>query len=232
MSTALTKQIALCSFYGIGKHLSVRLLARLQIHHEALVSDLTEPQITALSAYLSSPSTTTPPGPTPLAVPPPPPKSLLYNPPAIQKVQRVDPLNDLKIETDLKKSMLADIAHQREIGTYKGRRYVLADECAKQMLMSVWPRVSPSTANEQRQTPTLPSVSTVSKEGHREFVPDIYRTGPHLPPFTFTQTILLLDRHTSLHSHECILYSPGVSHSRPDRLRPDSPSRINICIIW
>ena len=36
----------------------------------------------------------------------------------------VDPLNTLKIETDLKRSMLADIQHQRQISSYKGRRSV------------------------------------------------------------------------------------------------------------
>jgi hypothetical protein len=35
-----------------------------------------------------------------------------------------DPLDDLKIETDLKRKLLADIQHQRIVGSYKGKRYV------------------------------------------------------------------------------------------------------------
>jgi small subunit ribosomal protein S13 len=38
----------------------------------------------------------------------------------------VDPLDALKIETDLKKAMSADILHLREIGTYRGKRCVVA----------------------------------------------------------------------------------------------------------
>lgn len=34
-----------------------------------------------------------------------------------------DPLQNLKIETDLRRSVQSDIAHMRTIGTYKGRRY-------------------------------------------------------------------------------------------------------------
>lgn len=33
-----------------------------------------------------------------------------------------DPLQDLKIETDLRRAVQSDIAHMRTIGTYKGRR--------------------------------------------------------------------------------------------------------------
>ncbi|KAK1924087.1 30s ribosomal protein s13 [Papiliotrema laurentii] len=116
-------RIALKAFYGMGYQLSSRLLARLQIHHHCLVQELTEPQITALSSYLSSTATASRPAPTPLSTPPPPPKSILYTPPNKGKAPaKPDPLDSLKIETDLKKSMLADIAHLREIGTYRGKR--------------------------------------------------------------------------------------------------------------
>jgi small subunit ribosomal protein S13 len=36
--------------------------------------------------------------------------------------RKADPLDELKIETDLRRSMQADIAHQRQVGTYRGRR--------------------------------------------------------------------------------------------------------------
>ena len=88
-------------------------MARLQIHDKALVSSLTEPQVTALSAFLSSPSTTPPPAPKELAVP-----SAFIE--AAAKVE--DPLDDLKIETDLRRSRQGDIGHQRTVGTYRGRR--------------------------------------------------------------------------------------------------------------
>ncbi len=108
----------------MGHHLSERLIARLQIHRSCLVQDLTEPQITALSAYLSSTSTAERPNPTPLSTPALPPNCMKYTAPESSSStgKARDPLDGLKIETDLKKSMRADIAHLREIGTYRGRR--------------------------------------------------------------------------------------------------------------
>ncbi|ORY32885.1 hypothetical protein BCR39DRAFT_522283 [Naematelia encephala] len=132
-------RIALTSFYGISHHISSRLLARLQIHQTCLVNELTEPQITALSAYLSSPNTTPAPPPTPLNTPTPPPFSLVASssssssssPKTIKVLyeaqrwidKRPDPLSDLKIETELRKELLANIAHLRQIGTYRGKRH-------------------------------------------------------------------------------------------------------------
>ncbi|WVN88569.1 uncharacterized protein L203_103780 [Cryptococcus depauperatus CBS 7841] len=126
-------KIALLTFYGISHTLSARLLPRLGIHSEALVSQLTEPQLTALSAYLSSPSTTARPSDNPLELVPP--GGLALKPighPAIVKSMRinnakgkgkVDPLDELKIETEKKSAMQADIAHLRMIGTYRGKRH-------------------------------------------------------------------------------------------------------------
>ncbi len=113
----LLPQIALTSFYGISQNTSSRILSRLQIQQEALVSSLTENQVTALSAYLSSPSTTLPPPPTPFF---PPSSSKGKEKEVAQDV--ADPLDNLKIETDLRRSMQADILHHRTIGTYRGRR--------------------------------------------------------------------------------------------------------------
>jgi ribosomal protein S13 len=58
----------------------------------------------------------------PLSNPPPPPGSTIIT--IQEKVIRpkVDPLNTLKIETDLKRKMLADIAHHRTVGSYVGKR--------------------------------------------------------------------------------------------------------------
>lgn len=107
--------MALTSFYGLSHSLTPRLLARLQIPTAAKVSDLTEPQITALSAFLSSPSTTPKPAPTPLSVG--------AGEGAKGKGREiVDPLDGLRIETDLKRDMQGDIAHLRQVGAYRGRR--------------------------------------------------------------------------------------------------------------
>nr|XP_018262785.1 30S small subunit ribosomal protein S13 [Kwoniella dejecticola CBS 10117]OBR84943.1 30S small subunit ribosomal protein S13 [Kwoniella dejecticola CBS 10117] len=128
-------KIALLTFYGLSHPLASRLLARLSIHSEALVSDLTEPQLTSLSAYLSSPSTTarpstytlSPPGGKDLS----PPGNKVIFPSGAQKgkgkVQtqnqnQEDSLNELLLETEARRSMQADIAHLRMVGTYRGKR--------------------------------------------------------------------------------------------------------------
>lgn len=126
----LTSQIALLTFYGISHALSARLLPRLGIHSEATVAQLTEPQLTALSAYLSSPSTTARPSEQQLELAPPGGKVLKpVGHPAIfgglnkgKGKGQEDPLDDLKIETEKRRAMQADIAHLRMVGTYRGRR--------------------------------------------------------------------------------------------------------------
>jgi ribosomal protein S13 len=104
--------------------MSQRLLARLQIHNEALVSNLTEPQVTALSAYLSSPTTNPSPNLTPVCPPGQQPSSNKGKGRETETRQD-DPLDILKIETDLRRSLQSDIAHHRTIGTYRGKRLVL-----------------------------------------------------------------------------------------------------------
>ncbi|WWC94584.1 hypothetical protein V866_001431 [Kwoniella sp. B9012] len=128
-------KIALLTFYGLSHPLASRLLARLSIHSEALVSDLTEPQLTSLSAYLSSPSTTakvretqsnitlSPPGGKPLPIPGN--KSIVatsQNNKGKGK-ERDDPLDELRLETEARRGMQADIAHLRMVGTYRGKRH-------------------------------------------------------------------------------------------------------------
>ena len=117
-------------FFGVGHKTASRILARLQIHHHCKVSELTEPQVTALTSYLSSPVSSARPSPTPLAIPAIPPAAITLQPvqlpkvPTLPKAPKQDRLDTLKIETDLKKSMLADIFRLRQIGTYRGRRWV------------------------------------------------------------------------------------------------------------
>ncbi|KAJ9116714.1 hypothetical protein QFC20_000649 [Naganishia adeliensis] len=122
-------RVALTSFHGVSNHTSSRILARLQIHEQALVSSLTEQQVTALSAFLSSPSNTAVPSPTPVCPPGATPHgdwSGFPQPRTTKGKARMDgedPLQNLKIETDLRRSVQSDIAHMRTIGTYKGRRH-------------------------------------------------------------------------------------------------------------
>ncbi|KAH9998100.1 hypothetical protein BJV74DRAFT_825268 [Russula compacta] len=122
---------ALTRFYGISRYTASRVCARLQIHDTCRVRQLSATQITAIAAFLSSPSTS----------PPQPPSTLLQNlagaraylaqlsavPPPLPRVKTkgADPLRWLKIEADLKREMRENIAHQRMIGSYVGRRHAM-----------------------------------------------------------------------------------------------------------
>ncbi|KAI9639362.1 30s ribosomal protein s13 [Dioszegia hungarica] len=108
-------RIALTAFYGISHPTSANLLARLSIPLATRVQDLTEPQITSLSSFLSSPSTSSRPADTPLSTPGAGPSS----------TRMADPLDGLLIETDLRRKVQGDIAHLRQVGTYRGRRHAL-----------------------------------------------------------------------------------------------------------
>ncbi|KAI0277239.1 hypothetical protein BGY98DRAFT_1090009 [Russula aff. rugulosa BPL654] len=91
---------ALTHFYGISHHTAGRICARLQIHDTCRVRQLSATQITSIAAFLSSPFTS----PIP---------------------RGADPLRWLKIETDLKREMRENIAHQRMIGSYVGKRHAM-----------------------------------------------------------------------------------------------------------
>lgn len=114
------------SFYGVSHHTSSLLLARLQIPLATKVSELTEPQVTALSAFLSSPSTAPRPLATPLSTPGAGPSTAKNNGKDVAKQVQVeaavDPLDGLMIESDLLRKVQGDIAHLRQVGTYRGRR--------------------------------------------------------------------------------------------------------------
>ncbi|WVR06880.1 hypothetical protein IAU60_003916 [Kwoniella sp. DSM 27419] len=132
-------KIALLTFYGLSHPLAARLLARLSIHSEALVSDLTEPQLTSLSAYLSSPSTTPRPSDSKMTLAPPGGKVLAV--PGNRAIfgsgsggagagagdrkgkGKEDPLDELRIETEARRAMQADILHLRQVGAYRGKRH-------------------------------------------------------------------------------------------------------------
>lgn len=88
---------------------------------------LTEAQITELSAYLSSPGLIPARGASPTrakidGAPTKAPEAAV--PPPSQRAQAsTDPLRSIRIEGDLRREMLANIAHHRAIGTYAGRRH-------------------------------------------------------------------------------------------------------------
>ncbi|KAI0306333.1 hypothetical protein B0F90DRAFT_1814251 [Multifurca ochricompacta] len=135
---------ALTSFYGISRHTASRICARLQIHDSCRVRQLSPTQITAIAAFLSSPSTSPIPPRTSLASPtfnPPPPSTPFRSLPGVQaylaqldvpppplprqKTKGADPLRWLRIETDLKRERRENIAHQRMIGSYVGKRHAM-----------------------------------------------------------------------------------------------------------
>ncbi|KAF8911976.1 hypothetical protein CPB84DRAFT_1812152 [Gymnopilus junonius] len=120
-------RFALTSIYGIGHHTAHRLCARLQVHDRCKVKDLSPFQITSLASFLSSPATAPPLPRYPLARPdyvPPPPTTPIHELQAgfnaLQKKKKInnsDPLKNMKIEEN--------IAHQRMIGSYVGRRHAM-----------------------------------------------------------------------------------------------------------
>ncbi|KAJ3541441.1 hypothetical protein NMY22_g3885 [Coprinellus aureogranulatus] len=135
-------KFALTKFYGVGNKTSQRLCARFQIHDTCRVKDLSPFQITSLASFLSSPSTAPPLPRYPLAPPnftPPPPNTSSQDLLAKFKEQQVssqepqdgkakkwvDPLNSLKIESELRNQIRENIAHQRMIGSYVGRRHAM-----------------------------------------------------------------------------------------------------------
>lgn len=103
-------------------------MARLQFHDQLRVSDLTEPQLNALSALLSSPAAAPRPS-TPLRPFLPTSASgsssssdlIPRDPPAVS----ADPIPSLLIEEDLLRQRRADIAHHRTIGTLTGRQHAM-----------------------------------------------------------------------------------------------------------
>lgn len=140
MRKLTSAQIALTSFYGISHQTARRLCARLQLHEAATVSSLNDSQVTELSAYLSSPGSIAARKPSPTLPHPPLASSskessaergkdlsseLFGRTPSSQLASpKEDPLRSIVIESDLKRQMLANIAHHRTIGTYRGRRHV------------------------------------------------------------------------------------------------------------
>ncbi|KAH9901338.1 mitochondrial 30S ribosomal protein S13 [Cubamyces lactineus] len=122
---------ALTHFYGVGQKTAHRICARVQIHDRCRVRHLNQTQVTALTAFLSSPANSPPVSVQPLAAPSYVPPPLSQPVPAVQAVQQqqqqtpADRLREIKIESDLRRQMRENIAHQRMIGSYVGRRHAM-----------------------------------------------------------------------------------------------------------
>ncbi|PCH38181.1 mitochondrial 30S ribosomal protein S13 [Wolfiporia cocos MD-104 SS10] len=126
-------KFALTHFYGIGRETASRICARMQIHDTCKVRDLSANQITSITAFLSSPATA------PLLqryslaapdhVPPrftdPIPSEEATPTDAPQKLSIGDRLRSIKIESELRREVRENIAHQRNIGSYVGRRHAM-----------------------------------------------------------------------------------------------------------
>lgn len=123
-------QVALQAFYGVGESTAARLCARLQIHNTQRVRNLTPQQITSLASFLSSPHTAPALPRLPLATPDYVPPPLTTPTPVLNavglRVHKKDPLLKLKVEAELRREMRENIAHQRMIGSYVGRRHAMS----------------------------------------------------------------------------------------------------------
>ncbi|GAA6007903.1 hypothetical protein JCM11491_006531 [Sporobolomyces phaffii] len=124
-------KIALLAFHGINHRTSSRIMARLQFHDQMRVSDLTEPQMNALSALLSAPAAAPRPSTPLLPFSPSSPPSSSTDASTSQLTPRdppptaQDPIPSLLLEEDLRRSRRADIAHHRTVGTLKGRQHAM-----------------------------------------------------------------------------------------------------------
>lgn len=109
-------------------HLALTALrhgALLQIHNSAKMGDLAQTQPINLSAYIS-PNTAPALPKFPLAIGFKPPLQTTPMPvPTVEDDARWDPLRTLKLETDLKRDMCENIAHQRVVEIYVGGRYAM-----------------------------------------------------------------------------------------------------------
>lgn len=142
----LSIKFALTKFYGIGHKTAHRLCARLQVHDKCKVKDLSPFQVTSLASFLSAPASAPPLPRYFVAMPgyvPPPPNTPIqtlqaqFNAARIEREEKklkrgkeagkgyVDPLKSLKIESELRREIRENIAHQRMIGSYVGKRHAM-----------------------------------------------------------------------------------------------------------
>lgn len=165
-------QIALTSFYGISHQTARRLCARLQLHEMATVSSLNEAQVTALSAYLSSPSSiparkaeTTSAFPSIKGQQSSSSKASTFEhtPASQESSPEKDPLRSLVLESDLRRELRANLSHHRTIGSYVGRRHVAGLPVRGQKTRTNAITAGKLNRIERRGMATFASPSTQSK---------------------------------------------------------------------
>ncbi|KAJ6597100.1 hypothetical protein DFH09DRAFT_1133686 [Mycena vulgaris] len=142
-------KFAITQFYGIGHVTAERICARFQMHRTCKVRDLTPLQVTALASFLSSPKDALSPPRYPTAPPDFIPSTKTHAELAIEfraarkqreeenkrpefllrrlRDARITPdhLKELKIESELRQEIRDNIAHQKMIGSYVGRRHAM-----------------------------------------------------------------------------------------------------------
>ncbi|KAJ7087826.1 hypothetical protein C8R44DRAFT_819920 [Mycena epipterygia] len=140
---------ALTQFYGIGHLKAAQICARFQMHRTCKVRDLTPLQVTALASFLSSPKDSISPPRYPTATPDFTPSTRTHlelaaeyraererretenkRPEFILRRLRdarlkPDILKELKIEAELRQEVRENVAHQKMIGSYVGRRHAM-----------------------------------------------------------------------------------------------------------
>ncbi|KAJ7724469.1 mitochondrial 30S ribosomal protein S13 [Mycena maculata] len=120
-------KFALTQFYGIGHATAERICARFQMHRTCRVRDLTPLQVTALASFLSSPKDSISPARYPTATPDfvPIPRRA-HTARNREQAAGPDRLKELKLEAELKTEIRDNIAHQKMIGSYVGRRHAMS----------------------------------------------------------------------------------------------------------
>ncbi|KAJ7273338.1 hypothetical protein C8J57DRAFT_1317591 [Mycena rebaudengoi] len=141
-------RFALTQFYGIGNVTAERICARFQMHRTCKVKDLTPVQVTALASFLSSPKDSVSPPRYPTAPPGFVPNTTKSHQQLAVEFRaartrreaenkqpqfvlrrlrdaRVNPdqLKEIRIEAELRQEIRDNIAHQKMIGSYVGRRH-------------------------------------------------------------------------------------------------------------
>ncbi|KAJ6623511.1 hypothetical protein B0H10DRAFT_2162491 [Mycena sp. CBHHK59/15] len=142
-------KFALTQFYGIGHATAQCICARFQMHNTCKIRDLTPLQVTALASFLSSPKDSFSPPRYPTATPDFVPSTKTHQELAAEfrsaraqretenkqpefilrrlRDSRVRPdlLKELRIESELRQEIRENIAHQKMIGSYVGRRHAM-----------------------------------------------------------------------------------------------------------
>merc|ERR1711939_30090 len=114
-------KIAIRQFVGVGETVSRQIMARLQLHDQLKVGDLSETQLNSLGTILSTPQAAAR-SPVRVFGSLSNDAKLVESPAPNPAVERVP---ELKIDLDVRRYVNAQIARHRQIGTLRGRRHAL-----------------------------------------------------------------------------------------------------------